>query len=96
VALINSSSFSCTAVLSLFCAFWIRNTIRNVTILLIVFMTSCQLSENPKIGPVINQAITNAAAKPNTHGRPLLVAVSEANLENQCWFVFPDNFFALG
>jgi len=96
VALISSSSFSCSAVLSRFCAFWIRNTIRKVTILLIVFMTSCHESEKPKIGPVISQPATNAAAKPKAHGRPLLVAVSDANLENQCWFGVSDTTCVLG
>ena len=31
---------------------WIRNTIRNVTIVVPVLMTSCHVSEKPKIGPV--------------------------------------------
>ena len=31
---------------------WIRNTIRNVTIVVPVLMTSCHVSENPNSGPV--------------------------------------------
>ena len=42
---INSSSLRCKAMASRFWVFWIRNTIRNVTMLVAVFMTSCQVSE---------------------------------------------------
>jgi hypothetical protein len=31
-----------------FCVFWMRNTIRNVTIVVAVLMTSCQVSLKPK------------------------------------------------
>jgi hypothetical protein len=40
---------------SRFCVFWIRNTIRNVMIVVDVFTTSCHVSENPKNGPVAAQ-----------------------------------------
>ena len=52
---INSSNFTCRAKESLFCVFCIRNTIRNVTIVVPVFITSCQVSLNLKIGPVMIQ-----------------------------------------
>src|SRR5829696_2384911 len=51
MAWINSSSFRCTASASRFWVFWIRKTIRNVTIVVPVLMTSCQVSEKPKNGP---------------------------------------------
>ena len=35
---------------SRFCVFWIRNTIRNVTMVVPVLMTSCHVSEKPKNG----------------------------------------------
>jgi hypothetical protein len=35
-----------SAALTRFCVFWIRNTIRNVTIVVPVLMASCQVSEN--------------------------------------------------
>ena len=43
------------ALLSRFCVFWIRNTIRKVTMVVPVLMTSCQVSEKPKSGPVTAQ-----------------------------------------
>ena len=47
---INSSSLTCMAALSRFCEFWMRNTIRNVTMVVPVLMTSCHVSEKPKSG----------------------------------------------
>ena len=41
----SSSSLTWMAALSRFCEFWIRNTIRKVTIVVPVLMTSCQVSE---------------------------------------------------
>ena len=38
---------------SRFCVFWIRKTIRNVTIVVPVLITSCHVSEKSKIGPEI-------------------------------------------
>ena len=42
---ISSSSLACSAALSRFWVFWIRNTIRKVTIVVPVLMISCQVSE---------------------------------------------------
>ena len=42
---INSLSLSATAFESLFWARWIRKTIRNVTMVVVVLITSCQVSE---------------------------------------------------
>ncbi len=44
-ARISSSSLACIAAASRFCEFWIRNTIRKVTMVVPVLMTSCQVSE---------------------------------------------------
>ena len=56
IAMISSASLSCNASVSRFWVFWIRNTIRNVTIVVEVLITSCQVSLNPKNGPLIAQA----------------------------------------
>jgi hypothetical protein len=44
VAIISSSSFNCSASVSRSCVAWIRNTIRNVTIVVLILMTSCRVS----------------------------------------------------
>ena len=62
--------FTWIAALSRFCEFWITNTIRNVTTLVQEFMTSCQVSEYAKIGPVRSHSTTVIAAAPNTPGCP--------------------------
>ena len=43
IAATSSFSLSCTASESLFCVRWMRNTIRNVTMVVPVLMTSCQV-----------------------------------------------------
>ena len=66
----SSLSFRWTACESLFCDRWIRKTIRNVTMVVPVLMTSCQVSEKPKIGPVTAQTRTTPSASPNAHELP--------------------------
>ena len=44
-ARISSSSLACSAALSRFWVFWIRNTIRKVTMVVPVLITNCQVSE---------------------------------------------------
>ena len=56
VAQISSSKLICKASLSLFCVSWIRKTIRNVIIVVPVFITSCQVSLKLESGPVTPQA----------------------------------------
>ena len=58
--MISSASLSCNAIVSRFWVFWIRNTIRKVTIVVEVLITSCQVSLNPKNGPLIAQASDDA------------------------------------
>ena len=54
-ALITSSSLICSASPSRFCVFWMTKTMRNVTIVVAVLMTSCQVELNAKTGPARNQ-----------------------------------------
>jgi hypothetical protein len=50
--------------------FWIRKTIRKVTIVVPVLMTSCHVSENRKIGPVTAQTTMTVMARRNAHFDP--------------------------
>jgi hypothetical protein len=43
-AMISSDSLTCSAKVSRFCVFWIRNTMRNVMIVVEVLITNCQVS----------------------------------------------------
>ncbi len=55
---ISSSSLIWIASTSRFCVSWMTKTIRNVTIVVAVLITSCQVSLNPKRGtPMIQPAI---------------------------------------
>jgi hypothetical protein len=48
---INSSSFNCIACVSRLWVFWITKTIRKVMMVVPVFMTNCQVSDEPKTWP---------------------------------------------
>src|SRR5215207_9067495 len=50
---------------SRFCVRWIRKTIRNVTIVVPVLITSCHVSEKPKRGPVTIQTTMTVTARAN-------------------------------
>src|SRR5512136_2511082 len=67
--------------------YWVfckRNTIRKVTIVVPVLMTSCHESLKPKIGPVEAQAITTAMARAKVTGLPVARAVHLAKrLKNE-------------
>src|SRR5687767_3201904 len=78
-----SSSFTCIASESRFCVLWIRNTIRNVTIVVPVLITSCQVSLKPKTGPVTAHATMIDAAMMNVSGRPDACAVALVRRVNQ-------------
>ena len=56
------------AAVSRFCVFWIRNTIRNVTMVVPVLMTSCQVSLKPNSGPVTSPGEDGAEREPEGHG----------------------------
>jgi hypothetical protein len=66
----SSSNFNCIAVLSRFCVFWMRNTMRKVTMVVPVLITSCHVLLKPKSGPVIPQATMIATATRNALGVP--------------------------
>src|SRR5258706_749172 len=76
---ISSSSLSWIARPSRFCVFWIRNTMRNVTIVVPVLMTNCQVSEKWNNGPVIPHIKMITRATINAHGEP---TTTEVLLEN--------------
>src|SRR3954470_13169166 len=59
-----------------------RKTIRKVTMVVPVLITSCHVSEKLKIGPVTAQTTMISAASRNAHGDPADVAMVAANLRN--------------
>ena len=56
------------ATLSRFWVFWIRKTIRKVTMVVPVLMTSCQVSLKWKSGPVTAQTRMTTTARPKVEG----------------------------
>src|SRR5687767_13659962 len=60
-----------------------RKTIRKVTRLVLVLMTSCQVSLNAKSGPVIAQMRITETAVMKVKGRPVACAVDFVNRVNQ-------------
>jgi hypothetical protein len=74
---------TCTASASRYWVFWIKKTIRNVTIVVPVLITSCQVSLNRKIGPVTAQARTTAAASRKAEGAPEIRDTFFANWVNR-------------
>jgi len=66
-----SFSLMFTARESLFWARWIKNTIRNVTMVVVVLMTSCHESEKWKTGPSRSQPRTSPKAHANASVPPL-------------------------
>src|SRR4029453_10647730 len=57
-------------------------TIRNVTMLVPVLITSCQVSENPNSGPVTAQTTMTPSATMNAHGVPVACDTAAANFRN--------------
>src|SRR5436190_22603637 len=57
-----------------------RKTIRKVTMVVAVLITSCQVSLNPKIGPVKAQITMVKRAIPNASGWPAARALFRANV----------------
>jgi hypothetical protein len=78
VARISSSSLRWSARESRFCVFWIRNTIRNVTIVVLVLMMSCQVSEKANAGPVMSQPRISATEAMNAYAEPTAFEALEA------------------
>ncbi|SIT45417.1 exported hypothetical protein [Paraburkholderia piptadeniae] len=86
-ARISSSSLICIAAVSRFCVFWIRKTIRKVTIVVDVLITSCQVSLKWNIGPLTAHTMTSATAITNVAGFPVIEERLVENFENQSLFV---------
>ncbi len=86
VAKISSSNFNWRARVSRFCVAWIKKTIRNVTIVVPVLMTSCQVSLKPNKRTVIAQTSTTATASRKVVGRPEIREVATASRANQLRF----------
>ena len=63
-----------------------RNTIRKVTTVVLVLITNCQVSLNPKIGPVPAQTMIVPSAKINAAGRPVARAAAFAKRVNHEFF----------
>ena len=72
------------ASVSRFCVFWIRNTIRKVTIVVPVLITSCQVSLKPNSGPVTTQTSTSSTASTKHSGRPVNRAAALARRVKAC------------
>ena len=73
------------ALKSRFWLFWIRKTIRNVTTVVPVLITSCQVSEKWKSGPVAAHTITISAAAMKAQGVPTAFEVRWESLrKNSC------------
>src|SRR6187402_2094878 len=68
--------------MSLFCACWITNTIRKVTMVVPVLMTSCQVSEKPNTGPVAAQITITSRAAEKVQKLPAAWLVLPATLAN--------------
>src|SRR5215831_15980391 len=66
----SSSSLRWSAVASRFCVAWMRNTIRKVTTVVPVLITSCHESLKWNSGPVTAQAATTSTASANASGVP--------------------------
>src|SRR5215212_5331299 len=67
---------------SRFCVFWIRKTMRKVTMVVPVLMINCQVSEYPKIGPVAAQTRITITQSANVIGRPDSFATAAAKAVN--------------
>jgi hypothetical protein len=84
VARMSSSSFNWSAAVSLFCEDWMTNTIQNVTTVVPVLMTSCQLSEKWKSGPLAAQIRTTVTESTKAVGRPVAFDTARAK-ERKPW-----------
>ena len=79
-ARMSSSSFRWSARVSRFCVAWMRNTMRKVTTVVPVLMTSCQVSLKWKSGPLAPQARTTRSASRNARGLPTASDAAKASL----------------
>src|ERR1043165_9362543 len=70
------------AALSRFCVFWIKKTIRKVTMVVAVLMTNCQVSLYPNRGPVSAHTIMAVTAAANDKGCPMALEDAFENRPN--------------
>jgi hypothetical protein len=64
-----------------------RKTMRKVTIVVPVLMTSCHVSLNWKMGPVIAHVATTSTASTNVPGRPTRRDVAFESRVKREWFM---------
>ena len=69
-ARISSSSLIWVALLSRLVVAWMTKTMRNVTIVVAVLITSCHVSEKSNSGPVTSHVTITAAASSRAYGEP--------------------------
>ena len=87
----SSSSLICTASVSRFCVLWIRNTIRNVTMVVPVLITSCHVSLQSNSGPLIGPGDHDERGEPECRGWPVACAIVLARRVNQVDFAAMDH-----
>jgi hypothetical protein len=72
---------------SRFWVFYIRKTIKNVTMVVAVLITSCQVSEKPKIGPVTAHANKTAKDSTKAQGDPTISETLWENFRNNSFII---------
>src|SRR5262249_49930556 len=79
-------SLICSAIISLFCERWSRKTMRNVTTLLMVFITSCQVSLNrgDTSKPEVSHVSVSSTAAANAQLLPTQLVVAWASHSMAC------------
>ncbi|MNC91345.1 hypothetical protein D3C83_75870 [compost metagenome] len=65
--------------MSRFCVCWMMKTMRNVTMVVLVLITSCHVSENLKIGPMQAQTMTMPNAIRKAGVEPVFSEIQLAN-----------------
>src|SRR5690242_16947582 len=81
-AQISSFNLACTAASDRLVDDWIRNTMRNVTIVVLVLMMSCQVSDHPKKGPLTSQTRISTQAAMKVTGLPARSEIFRENAAN--------------
>ena len=82
-ARISSSSLIWVAFISRLVVAWMTNTMRNVTIVVAVLITSCHVSEKSKSGPVTSHVMITAAASSRAYGEPAAFVTRAASRRNK-------------
>ena len=78
----SSSAFACAATLFRFAELCRRKTIRNVTRLMVISPTLCQVSDQAKIGPAASHAAAEMVAPAIAHGEPAPLATASLKRAN--------------